>query len=103
LIRRFRDDEANPDQMIELHSIDLPAADPGQMQPETALDELETEVLTVGHDVMRHLLNSEWEEVDRLLYARSVRRHIHIPGLRAQVSAGILAVSSSAPDMTASS
>ena len=68
------DDEANPDQMTELHSIDLPAADPGQMQPETALDELETEVLTVGHEVMRHLLKSEWEEVDRLLVEQYQRR-----------------------------
>jgi hypothetical protein len=68
------DDEANPDQMTELHSIDLPVADPGQMQPETALDELETEVLTVGHEVMRHLLRSEWEEVDRLLVEQYQRR-----------------------------
>ena len=68
------DDEANPDQMTELHSIDLPVADPGQMHPETALDELETEVLTVGHEVMRHLLRSEWEEVDRLLVEQYQRR-----------------------------
>ena len=68
------DDEANPDQMTELHSIDLPVADPGQMHLETALDELETEVLTVGHEVMRHLLRSEWEEVDRLLVEQYQRR-----------------------------
>ena len=61
------DDEASPDQMTELHSIDLPAVEPGQMQPETALDELETEVLAVGQDVMRHLMRSQWAEVDRLL------------------------------------
>lgn len=61
------DDEAKPDQMTELYSIDLPAADPGQMQPETALDQLETEVLTVGQDVMRRLIRLQWEEVDRLL------------------------------------
>lgn len=68
------DDEANPDQMTELHSIDLPTADPGQMQPETALDELETEVLTVGHEIMRRLLKSEWEEVDRPLVEQYQRR-----------------------------
>lgn len=61
------DDEASPDQMTELHSIDLPGVDPAQMQPETALDELETEVLAIGQDVMRHLMKSQWEEVDRLL------------------------------------
>jgi len=68
------DDEASPDQMTELHSIDLPAAEPGQMQPETALDELETEVLAVGQDVMRHLMKSQWEEVDRLLVEAYQRR-----------------------------
>lgn len=68
------DDEANPDQMTELHSIDLPAVEPGQMQPETALDELETEVLAVGQDVMRHLMKSQWAEVDRLLVEAYQRR-----------------------------
>lgn len=68
------DDEADPDQMTELHSIDLPAVEPGQMQPETALDELETEVLAVGQDVMRHLMKSQWAEVDRLLVEAYQRR-----------------------------
>lgn len=61
------DDEEHPDQMTELHSIDLPDVDPGQMEPETALDEMETGVLAIGQEVMRHLLKSQWEEVDRLL------------------------------------
>jgi hypothetical protein len=34
------DDEANPDQMTELHSIDLPVVEPGKMRPETALWDL---------------------------------------------------------------
>jgi hypothetical protein len=68
------DDESEPDRMTELHSIDLPAAEAGQMQPETALDELETEVLTVGHEVMQHLLKEEWAEVDRLLVEAYQRR-----------------------------
>jgi hypothetical protein len=41
--------------------------DPGQMQPETALEELEMEMLTIGQEIIRRLLKSEWEEVDRLL------------------------------------
>ncbi len=68
------DDEAHPDQMTELHRFDLPAVDPGQMQPETALDELEAQVLAVGRGVMRHLLKSQWEEVDRLLVEQYRRR-----------------------------
>jgi len=61
------DDEEQPDQMTELHSFDLTDIDPEQMKPETALDELETGVLTIGQEVMRHLLRSQWEEVDKLL------------------------------------
>ncbi len=61
------DDEAKPDRMTELHSFDLPAAAPKQMEPETALDKMETEVLNIGQEVMRHLLKSQWEAVDQLL------------------------------------
>jgi len=61
------EDAAQPDQMTELHSFDLPAVDPAQMEPETALDELETGILTVGQEVMRRLLRSQWQEVDQLL------------------------------------
>lgn len=68
------DDETIPDQMTELHSIDLPAVDPEQMEPATALDGLETEVLTVGQEMMRHLLKSQWEEVDRLLVEQYQQR-----------------------------
>ena len=67
------DDETDPDQMTELHSFDLPTVDPEQMQPETGLDELETEVLTIGQEVMRHLLKSQWETVDRLLVGQYQR------------------------------
>lgn len=61
------DDETQPDQMTELHSFDVPDVDPDQLEPETALDEMEAGVLTVGQEVMRHLLKSQWEEVDKLL------------------------------------
>lgn len=61
------DDDAHPDQMTELHSFDVPDIDPEQLKPGTALDEMETGVLTIGQEVMRHLLKSQWEEVDKLL------------------------------------
>lgn len=61
------DDEKHPDQMTELYQFDLPDVDPEQLRPETALDEMEDGVLTIGQDVMRHLLKSQWEEVDKLL------------------------------------
>jgi hypothetical protein len=68
------DDEAHSDQMTELHSFDLPGVDPEQMQPETALDGMETEVLTTGQEVMRHLLKSQWQEVDQLLVEQYQQR-----------------------------
>jgi hypothetical protein len=61
------DDEKQPERMTELHSFDLPGVDPEQLEPETALDEMEAGVLTIGQEVMRHLLKSQWEEVDKLL------------------------------------
>ncbi len=68
------DDEEQPDQMTELHSFDLPDIDPEKMEPETALDEMETGVLTIGQEVMRHLLKSQWEKVDKLLVEQYQQR-----------------------------
>jgi hypothetical protein len=68
------DDEEQPDQMTELHSFDLPDIDPEQLEPETALDEMETGVLSIGQEVMRHLLKSQWEEVDKLLVEQYQQR-----------------------------
>ena len=47
----------------------LPAVEPGALNPETALDELETDVLRVGQQLMRQLLQAEWAEVDERLTA----------------------------------
>ncbi len=63
------DDEDHPDQMTELHSFDLPAVESETLTPATALDELETGVLKLGHEVMRQLLRAEWAEVDERLVA----------------------------------
>ena len=60
------DDDSNPDQMTELHRIDLPPADPSHLKPETSLDELETQTLAIGREVMRKLLVEQWKEIDRL-------------------------------------
>jgi len=61
------DDEEHPDQMTELYNFDLPEVDPGELNPATALDQLETGVLNLGHEVMRHMLKAEWAEVDERL------------------------------------
>ena len=62
-------DEKQPEQTTELHRIDLPAADPGQLAPETALNQLEATALDTGQTVMRHLLVDQWQELDQLLVA----------------------------------
>ena len=55
------DDDSNPDQMTELHRIDLPPADPSHLEPETSLDELESQTLAIGREVMRKLLVEHME------------------------------------------
>ena len=67
------DDENHPEQMTELQRIDLPAVDPQQLTPETALDTLEAQSLTTGQEVMRCLLGQQWQEVDRQLTAEAKR------------------------------
>jgi hypothetical protein len=67
------DDERHPDQMSELQRIDLPALDPQQLAPETAVDELETQSLATGQAVVRRLLGQQWQEVDRQLAAETQR------------------------------
>jgi len=74
------DDEQHPDQMTELQRIDLPAPDLQQLTPETALDELETQSLATGQEVMRRLLGQQWQEVDRQLAADTQR--LSPPGKR---------------------
>ena len=53
--------------MTELHSFDLPAADPSHLKPQSALDQLESETLEIGRKVERQLLSAQWEELDRML------------------------------------
>jgi len=61
------DDDNGPDKMTELHRIDMPAVDPDTLEPEAFLDELEAQTLTIGQEVIRHLLVNQWKEIDRLL------------------------------------
>ena len=67
------EDEDRPDELLELHRVDLPAVDVAQLAPDTALDTLEAQALTTGNEVMRHLLGHQWQEVDRHLAAAAQR------------------------------
>ena len=61
------EDENQPEQLTRLQRIDLPVVEVDQLQPETALDALESQTLAAGQEVMRQLLLREWEAVDRQL------------------------------------
>jgi hypothetical protein len=63
VLQRIDDDE----RVTELDRIDVPAPAVSSLKKETALDQLETQTLASGHEVMRHLLVRQWERVDQLL------------------------------------
>ena len=64
------EDEDHPDELTELHRVELPALDAAQLTPETALDRLEAQAFTTGNEVMRQLLCHQWQEVDQQLAAQ---------------------------------
>jgi hypothetical protein len=59
-----QDDEEHPERWTPLQRIDLPAVAADQLTPETALEELEGRTLAAGQQVMRHLLEQQWQAVD---------------------------------------
>jgi hypothetical protein len=67
------EDEQHPEQMTELQRIDLPAVDPQQLTPETAVDALESQSLATGQELMRRLLGQQWQELDQQLAAETKR------------------------------
>ena len=59
-----RVDDPGSEQMTELAAFDLPAADVGALQPETALDELETTTQETGNGILRRTLQAQWDLID---------------------------------------
>lgn len=75
-----RVDDPTSDQLTELAAFDLPAADATTLQPDDALDNLETTTHTTGNAILRRVLPSQWELLDAQLTAQyrqrfSPRRH----------------------------
>ena len=62
-----RVDDPTSDHMTELAGFDLPAADVTTLQPETTLDALETTTHTVGNEILRRVLQAQWELLDAQL------------------------------------
>ncbi len=60
-------DDPASDQMTELAAFDLPQPDPARLQPDTALDELETTTHQTGTAILRRVLQAQWETLDTTL------------------------------------
>ena len=67
LVLICRVDDPTSDQMTELAAFDLPATDVTALQPDTALDELETTTQITGNAILRRLLQAHWEMIDAQL------------------------------------
>lgn len=59
-----RQDDDQPQRLTPVRRIDLPSVRADQLTPETALEELEDRTLAAGQEVMRHLLQQQWQELD---------------------------------------
>ena len=59
-----RVDDPASDQMTELAAFDLPPTDVSTLQPETALDELETTTHQTGNAILRRALQAQWDIID---------------------------------------
>ncbi len=56
--------------MSELACFDLATPDVTTLQPETALDALETTTQEIGTTILRRLLHAQWDEIDAALVAQ---------------------------------
>jgi len=67
-------DDQTPDQPTDLATFDLPATDVAALQPETALDQLETTAQTVGTQILQRLVPAQWDGVDATLVVQARQR-----------------------------
>jgi len=59
-----RVDDAASEWMTELAAFDLPPSDVSALQPETALDELETTTHQTGNAILRRTRQAQWDLID---------------------------------------
>jgi hypothetical protein len=62
-----RVDDRATDQMTELAAFDFPATDVTALQPETALDDLETTTQATGNAILKRVLQAQWDTIDATL------------------------------------
>ena len=72
LICRVDDPASN--QMTELAAFDPPPADVAALQPQTALDELETTTQETGTAILRRVLQAQWDLIDATLVEQHRQR-----------------------------
>ncbi len=60
-------DEDAPDEMTELASFEFPAPNVTALQPETALDDLETTTHEIGTTILRRVFQAQWDVLDARL------------------------------------
>ncbi len=63
-------DDSTPDLMTELACFDLATPNVATLQPETALDALETTTQEIGTTILRRLLHAQWDQIDAALVAQ---------------------------------
>ena len=61
-----RVDDPTSDTMAELAAFDLPSADVATLQPDTALDDLETTTQLTGTAILRRVLQAQCDLADRV-------------------------------------
>ena len=59
-----RVDDSASDQMTELAAFDLPTTDVSTLQPETAVDNLETTTHATGNAILCRTLQAQWDLID---------------------------------------
>jgi hypothetical protein len=59
-----RVDAPDTDQMTERAAFGLMTPDVAALQPETALDKLETTTQEIGNAILRRLLQAQWDLID---------------------------------------
>jgi len=76
-----RVDDPDTDQMTKLAAFDLPPADVTALQPDTALDNLESTTQETGNAILRRTLQAQWDLIDadltdqhRQAFSRMVRK-----------------------------
>src|SRR6266511_4449328 len=69
-----RVDDPDTDQMTELVAFDFPVADVTALQPETALDELETTTQATGNAILTRVLQAQSDMIDATLVEQHRQR-----------------------------